>query len=103
MTRTAVPAPAPVQRKAIALAFVAVLGEPLRVLDRLRLRLLSAGDEGRQPVDVAVDRRSGGLMLTRRISLLLAWLIGLLIARRMGLLLARLIGLLIACLMSLLL
>src|SRR6202011_1053993 len=99
VTGTAVPAPAPVQRKAIALIFVSVLSVPLMILARLGLRLLSAGDEGRQPIDVAHTlgrRRSPLLLLTRRISLLLAHRIGLLLARRIGLLLADRIGLRLA-------
>src|ERR1035438_6909723 len=89
VARTAVPAPAPVQRKAIALIFVAVLSEPLMVLDRLRLRLLSAGGEGGQPVDVlacGLGRRRRRLLRTRRISFLLAHRIGLLLTGRIGLL-----------------
>jgi hypothetical protein len=90
-----VPTPAPVQREAIALIFVAV-SEPLMVLTRLGLRLVAAGDEGRQPVDVALGRgsrrlraRRVGRLLADRVSLLLAHRIGLRFARQVGLRLAR--------------
>src|ERR1700716_2508453 len=78
------------QREAIALIFVAVLPERLIVLSRLGLRLLSAGDEGWKPIDVAgIFGGGGGRMLhTRRISLLLTRRMGLLLACRISWLLA---------------
>src|SRR5712672_237124 len=81
------PAPAPMQRKAIALIFVTVLSVTLMVLPRLDLRLLPAGDEGGEPVDVAL-RRVRGMLRTRRVGLLLAHRIGLRLTRLISLLLA---------------
>jgi hypothetical protein len=91
--RATVAAPSPVQREAVTLVVVAVLIEPLiaglRLLGR---RLLAAGNERWQPIDVAATVRSArlawalhnGLMLR----LLLLWE-RLRVARQVGLRLAR--------------
>ena len=77
------PAPA-VQRETVGLVVVAVLSL-LGTLLRLMGRLLSAGDEGRQPVDVPFG---GGVALLRtRLVLLLRERLG--IARNVRLRLAR--------------
>ena len=79
------PSPATMQRKAIGL--IAVVAIALRGLRRMRL---SAGDEGRQPIDVAVRGRD--ILLMRAVRLLLGLLMlrkRLRIARDIGLRLAR--------------
>ena len=74
-----------VQRETVGLVVVAVLA---LVGTRMRLVLLSAGDEGRQPVDVA---------FVRRVAVRLARLVGLaLLVLREGLCVARDIGLRLA-------
>ena len=80
------PAPATMQRKAIGL--IAVVAVALRGLRRMRL---TAGDEGRQPVDVAVGGRDILLMGAVRLRLRLLRK-RLRIARHIGLRLARAIG-----------
>ena len=69
IARTAMPTPPPVKRKAVGLAVIAIgtvrairaiwsiwTVSAVALLRRLLLRLLTAGDERRQPVDVAVIR-----------------------------------------------
>jgi steroid 5-alpha reductase family enzyme len=54
VARAAMSAPAAMQRKAVGLVVVAVLALRVRLMG-LMLRRLPAGDERRQPVDVAVS------------------------------------------------
>ena len=75
-----------VQGETVGLIVVAVLA---LVGTGMRLVLLSAGDEGRQPVDVAIGRRVA-LRLARLVGLaLLVLREGLCVARDIGLRLAR--------------
>src|SRR5262245_40561183 len=85
VARTTMAAPAAVQRKAIRLVVVAV-----RARLRLLRRLLRAGDEGRQPIDIAAVRGRVALVL-------LARLIGLVLLLRERLRVARDVGLRLAC------
>jgi hypothetical protein len=87
---TAMAAPAAMQRKAVGLAVMAIraLLGPLVML----LRLLPAGDEGRQPVDVAFG---GSATLLRSRLMRLVLLMpgeGLRVARDIGLRLTRAVG-----------
>jgi hypothetical protein len=83
--RAAMSAPPAMQGETVGLIVVAVLA---LVGTRMRLVLLPAGDEGRQPVDVAIGRR---------VALRLARLVGLaLLVLREGLCVARHIGLRLA-------
>src|SRR5690348_14529422 len=81
VARTPMPAPAPMQREAVALIVVPVRSMALMALRRLHLA--SAGDEGREPIDLgsafALRRR---LLGTLRIDRLLARGIGLRVARQ---------------------
>src|SRR5262245_53673863 len=79
--RTAMAAPAAMQRETIALAVVAV-----RSVALLRLTLLSAGDEGGKAVDIAALGRSATLMRPRLRLRLIALREGLCVARNVGLL-----------------
>ena len=83
------PAPA-VQRETVGLVVVTVLARLLALVRLMLLRLLSAGDEGRQPLDIAFGGRVAVLGALRLV-LLLLWK-GLCIARDVRLRLARTIG-----------
>src|SRR5262249_58641622 len=84
VARTAMAAPPAMQREAVGLIVVTVLAEALLGRLRLDLRLLAAGDEGWQPVDVAGIVR---LLLTILLRLVLRERLG--VARQIGLRLAR--------------
>src|SRR5215467_6755404 len=80
VARTAMAAPPAMQREAVGLIVVTVLAEALLGRLRLDLRLLAAGDEGWQPVDVAgIVRLLLRLLLRERLG----------VARQIGLRLAR--------------
>ena len=83
------PAPA-VQRETVGLVVVTVLARLLALVRLMLLRLLSAGDEGRQPLDIAFGGRVAVLGTLRLVLLLLRK--GLCIARDVRLRLARTIG-----------
>ena len=85
LARAAMAATTAMQRETVGLVVVAVLAGLVRLL----LRLLSAGDEGRQPVDVAVGG-GAALLRARQVRLVLLGLrkrLG--VARDIGLRLAR--------------
>ena len=83
------PAPS-VQRETVGLVVVTVLARLLALVRLMLLRLLSAGDEGRQPLDIAFGGRVAVLGTLRLVLLLLRK--GLCIARDVRLRLARTIG-----------
>ena len=83
------PAPA-VQRETVGLVVVTVLVRLLALVRLMLLRLLSAGDEGGQPLDIAFGGRVAVLGTLRLVLLLLRK--GLCIARDVRLRLARTIG-----------
>ena len=83
------PAPA-VQRETVGLVVVTVLARLLALVRLMLLRLLPAGDEGRQPLDIAFAGRVAVLGTLRLMLLLLRK--GLCIARDVRLRLARTIG-----------
>ena len=80
------PAPA-VQRETVGLVVVTVLARLLALVRLMLLRLLPAGDEGRQPLDIAFV---GGVAVLGTLRLMLLLLRkGLCIARHVRLRLAR--------------
>ena len=83
------PTPA-VQRETVGLVVVTVLARLLALVRLMLLRLLPAGDEGRQPLDIAFGGRVALLGTLRLVLLLLRK--GLCIARDVRLRLARTIG-----------
>ena len=83
------PSPA-VQRETVGLVVVTVRARLLPLVRLMLLRLLPAGDEGRQPLDIAFGGRVAVLGALRLVLLLLRK--GLCIARNVRLRLARTIG-----------
>ena len=80
------PAPA-VQRETVGLVVVTVLARLLALVRLMLLRLLPAGDEGRQPLDIAFG---GGVAVLGTLRLMLLLLRkGLCVARDVRLRLAR--------------
>ena len=84
------PPPPAVQRETVGLVVVTVLVRLLALMRLMLLRLLPAGDEGRQPLDIAFGGRVALLGTLRLVLLLLRK--GLCIARDVRLRLARTIG-----------
>src|SRR5262245_21833678 len=91
MARAAMAASPAVQRETVGLVVVAVRS---RLRLRLSLRLLSASDERRQPVDVSFRRRAGVMLLLPRLIRLVLRLLRerLCVARDIGLRFARAVG-----------
>ena len=98
IARAAVATPPPMQREAVTLVVVAVLIEPLiaglRLLGR---RLLRAGDERRQPIDVVAALLHARLIRALHNGLMLRLMLWLMLLLREGLGIARQVGLRLTC------